>query len=319
MSTQTTNLHLVKPDYSDTADVQVFNDNMDIIDSAFLSHVYPVGSIYMSVNNADPGTLFGGTWEQLKDRFLLGVGDNYPTAEATGGAASQSYTPAGTVGNHTLTTAEIPSHNHTFTGSAVNTGNQSQDHTHTGTSGGVSKNHTHTGTSGNPSANHTHSGPSHTHTGPSHTHTGPSHKHTIGIDYQGSSHAGSGVGVVTSYLYKIGLKGSGDEFGSTMANAGTGATGSGGTGATGSAGTGATGTVSAWHTHTTTTGNQSQGHTHTTTTGGVSKNHTHSVTAAGSIGNTGSGEAHNHGFTGTAATINTLPPYLAVYMWKRTA
>lgn len=317
MSTQTTNLHLVKPDYSDTADVQVFNDNMDIIDSAFLSHVYPVGSIYMSVNSTDPGTLFGGTWEQLKDRFLLGVGDIYTTAEATGGAASQSYTPAGTVDNHTLTTAEIPSHNHTFTGSAVNTGNQSQDHTHTGTSGDVSKNHTHTGTSGNPSANHTHSGPSHTHTGPSHTHTGPSHTHSLHALNTSSS---SGAHMVNATV----LWGNSTQYPSgsvatPIVSGGTGATGSAGTGNTGSGGTGATGTVSAWHTHTTTTGNQSTGHTHTTTTGGVSKNHTHSVTAAGSIGNTGSGNAHNHGFTGTAATINTLPPYLAVYMWKRTA
>ena len=42
----------------------------------------------------------------------------------------------------------------------------------------------------------------------------------------------------------------------------------------------------------------------------------------GNTGNTtsaGSDGAHSHGFTGTEVTINTLPPYLAVYMWKRTA
>jgi hypothetical protein len=38
--------------------------------------VYPVGSIYMSMNEISPQTLFGGTWERLKDRFLLGAGDN---------------------------------------------------------------------------------------------------------------------------------------------------------------------------------------------------------------------------------------------------
>lgn len=290
--------------------------NEDLIGkSNVVDWIYPVGSIYMSVNSASPESLFGGTWEQLKDRFLLGVGDTYKTAGATGGAASQSYTPAGSVGNHTLTTSEIPSHNHTFTGSAVNTGNQSQDHTHTGTSGNQSANHTHTGTSGNPSANHHHSGPEHTHTGPSHTHTGPSHSHSLanhglyGWASNGSQGGlASGANVTTS-----------DSQGWSTGSAGTGATGSAGTGATGKAGTGNTGTVSAWHTHTTTTGNQSASHTHTTTTGGVSKNHTHSVTAAGSIGNTGGGGAHNHGFTGTAATISTMPPYLAVYMWKRTA
>lgn len=62
--------------------------------------VYPVGSIYMSVNNTSPGALFGGTWEQLPDRFLLGAGTTY-TAGNTGGAAT-----------HTLATTEIPSHTH---------------------------------------------------------------------------------------------------------------------------------------------------------------------------------------------------------------
>ena len=292
--------------------------NEDLIGkSDVVDWIYPVGSIYMSVNSASPATLFGGTWEQLKDRFLLGVGDTYDTVNATGGAASQSYTPAGTVGNHALTTAEIPSHNHSFTGSAVNTGNQSQDHTHTGTSGDISKGHTHTGTSGNPDANHTHTGPSHTHTGPSHTHTGPSHTHSLKALNTSSS---SGAHMVnTTVLWGNSTTYPSGSVATPIVAGGTGNTGSGGTGATGSAGTGATGTVSAWHKHTTTTGTQSQGHTHTTTTGGVSKDHTHSVTAAGSIGNTGSGNAHSHGFTGTAATIDTLPPYLAVYMWKRTA
>jgi len=51
--------------------------------------VYPVGSIYMSVNSTNPSTLFGGTWEQLKDRFLLGAGDTY-TAGDTGGSATNT-------------------------------------------------------------------------------------------------------------------------------------------------------------------------------------------------------------------------------------
>lgn len=38
---------------------------------------YPVGSVYMSVNETSPASLFGGTWEQLKDRFLLGAGNTY--------------------------------------------------------------------------------------------------------------------------------------------------------------------------------------------------------------------------------------------------
>ena len=66
-----------------------------------LQIVYPVGSIYMSVNSASPATIFGfGTWEQIKDTFLLSAGDTY-AAGATGGEAT-----------HTLTIDELPSHSH---------------------------------------------------------------------------------------------------------------------------------------------------------------------------------------------------------------
>ena len=60
--------------------------------------LYPVGSIYMSVNSTSPASLFGGTWEQLKDRFLLGAGSTYSAGD-TGGEAT-----------HKLTINEIPSH-----------------------------------------------------------------------------------------------------------------------------------------------------------------------------------------------------------------
>ena len=58
--------------------------------SEIVNLVYPIGSIYMSVNSTSPATLFGGTWEQLKDRFLLGAGDTYSNG-ATGGATSASH------------------------------------------------------------------------------------------------------------------------------------------------------------------------------------------------------------------------------------
>lgn len=54
---------------------------------ASLLQVYPVGAIYISTVSASPASLFGGTWEQLKDRFLLGAGGSY-AAGAMGGAAS---------------------------------------------------------------------------------------------------------------------------------------------------------------------------------------------------------------------------------------
>lgn len=65
-----------------------------------LDNVYPVGSIYMNVNSTNPGTLFGGTWEQIQGRFLLGMSSSYP-AGSTGGEAT-----------HTLTPSELPEHIH---------------------------------------------------------------------------------------------------------------------------------------------------------------------------------------------------------------
>lgn len=85
--------------------------------------IYPVGSIYMSVNSTSPATLFGGTWSQLKDRFLLGAGDTYSNG-ATGGAATV-----------TLTTSQMPSHTHTFTGSSATTSSDSHTHTVPNTKG----------------------------------------------------------------------------------------------------------------------------------------------------------------------------------------
>lgn len=77
--------------------------------------MYPVGSIYLSVNNVNPGTIFGGTWEQIQDRFLLAAGSTY-AGGATGGTASHTHTSAAhthTTAEHTLTEAEMPSHRHT--------------------------------------------------------------------------------------------------------------------------------------------------------------------------------------------------------------
>ena len=83
------------------------------VKSKMLDFIYPVGSIYMSVNNVSPQTFLGGTWVALKDRFLIGAGNSY-AVNATGGATT-----------HTLTVNEMPSHSHTFAGSSIG------NHTHT--------------------------------------------------------------------------------------------------------------------------------------------------------------------------------------------
>ena len=61
---------------------------------------YPVGSVYISEEPISPSLLFGGTWTQISDRFLLAAGSTY-TAGSTGGSAT-----------HTLTIDEMPNHNH---------------------------------------------------------------------------------------------------------------------------------------------------------------------------------------------------------------
>jgi hypothetical protein len=90
-------------------------------ESAFKTYIcdmlYPVGSIYMSVDSENPSSKFGGTWVAWgSGQVPVGVNANdtdFATVEKTGGAKSHSYTPAGTVGNHTLTIAEMPKHSHT--------------------------------------------------------------------------------------------------------------------------------------------------------------------------------------------------------------
>ena len=69
-------------------------------DSAWLTAqgAYPVGAIYLSVTDANPAALFGGTWERIGGRFLLGADSTY-TAGSTGGKAA-----------HTLAVDEMPRH-----------------------------------------------------------------------------------------------------------------------------------------------------------------------------------------------------------------
>lgn len=64
-------------------------------------NIYPVGAIYISVSDVTPSDILGfGTWELIKDTFLLGAGGTYQ-AGSTGGEAT-----------HILTIDEMPSHGH---------------------------------------------------------------------------------------------------------------------------------------------------------------------------------------------------------------
>lgn len=76
--------------------------SLEINGKTIFDMVYPVGSVYVSVNATNPSALFGGKWEQIKDKFLLSAGNTYK-AGATGGEAT-----------HVLTVDEMPRHNHSI-------------------------------------------------------------------------------------------------------------------------------------------------------------------------------------------------------------
>ena len=62
--------------------------------------LYPVGSIYMSVNSTNPSQLFGGTWQEITGRFLYCTNNS----KELGGS--------NTTGSTVLDVSQIPGHQH---------------------------------------------------------------------------------------------------------------------------------------------------------------------------------------------------------------
>lgn len=287
---------------------------------AVLQKVFPVGSIYTSYNvSTSPASLLGfGTWSRIQGRMLIGASSTY-AATSTGGAAT-----------HTLTVSEMPTHTHTATASSTGA------HTHTATTASAGA-HTHTVSATAASAgSHTHtltvaSGGAHTHTAS--TASAGAHTHTRGtMEISGSVVASdeeelmfapdeitsSGALYLTNrqttrgYLpsQSGGVGYQGIEFKASRSW----------TGSTSSAGA---------HTHTVTVTNTDSKHSHTATAASAGA-HTHTVsgTAASNGAHThtvtvASAGAHTHTITvanaGSSTAFSTISPYLAVYMWRRTA
>ena len=214
--------HVLITDTVITSVTPVFTvlNSLDEVDQV-ISKVYPVGSIYMSVNSTDPGTLFGGTWERIQGKFLLGASSGH-TAGSTGGAETVK-----------LSAGNIPAHTHTI--------------------------------------------PDHTHTVPNHIHTVPAHTHTATASTAGvHSHNIRRTMNAASGSARYAFEGSADVFKPTL-DAGA--------------------------------------HTHTIT---VASKAAFNTTSSGTC-TTGSGGSGNTGSTGSGSAVGIMPPYLAVYMWKRTA
>ena len=224
-----------------------------------LSLMHPVGSIYISVNSTNPANLFGGRWEEIQGKFLLGRSSEHAAGTSKTGETI------------TLTVKQLPAHTHTGPAHTHSTPN----HTHTATSA-VSGQHDHTITVA--------SGGGHTHTATSASNG--AHTHT--------------VSAVSSVPNLLAANGTGKSVGGfttavpiTSSSAGS-------------------------HSHTITVASGG-GHTHTATSAKVGS-HSHTITVASGGGSTtGSAGTGNTGSTGSGDAINIMPPYLAVYMWKRTS
>lgn len=71
---------------------------------------HPVGSLYWTSSNENPAITFGGgTWVQIKDRFVLAAGDTYTTVNQGNNTTGAG---AGGEATHVLTEPELPSHKH---------------------------------------------------------------------------------------------------------------------------------------------------------------------------------------------------------------
>lgn len=101
--------------------------------------IYPIGSIYISVNDTNPSTLFGNSWESFgSGRVLVGVDTSqseFNTVLKTGGHKEmQSHNHSATIGTagshqHTGNTLEVQSNLHTTTSNdCVRNVNSSYDH-----------------------------------------------------------------------------------------------------------------------------------------------------------------------------------------------
>jgi microcystin-dependent protein len=259
--------------------------------------MYPVGSIYWTGkapdDGGDPNVLFGGTWVQIKGKFVWAKGDS-DTLNATGGAKTV-----------TLTTDQIPSHNHSFTpsgtisvttnptfsGTAVNTDSKGS-HSHTTNSQSTS---TSGGMSDHSSVNFTIINNSQRERGtPISFNSSSMSSLTYHNDNQPKTYFYAPNGnlqksdtLISPNVNNAVVVGS-DYFGYYS------------------------GTLAFAHTH-------SIAHTHGTDSQGA---HTHSVTASGTI----SGGAYK--FTGSAGTTENkgggqahenMPPYIVKYCWERTA
>lgn len=76
-----------------TGNVNITPANIGAVaNNELLNKIYPIGSIFITTSavtpsaSSSPASWLGGSWERIKDKFLLAAGDTY-TAGTTGGSA----------------------------------------------------------------------------------------------------------------------------------------------------------------------------------------------------------------------------------------
>ena len=177
--------------------------------------IYPIGSIYLSVNNINPSEYFGGTWVSWgSGRVPVGVSSdtNFNTVEKTGGSSTHSHTisvankAAFTSGSTALTVSQMPSHNHagSSTTSAITSSLRVVGVVGTGTASnhiagfGAGAYVNVANTSNFPGGNHYHNMNMRSNGGgQGHTHSIPAHNHTAS-----SNSASSLPPYITCYMWK---------------------------------------------------------------------------------------------------------------------
>lgn len=76
--------------------IEKLSNNYYSFKNNIFDEIFPVGSYYISFIETNPSYLFGGKWEQIKDRFIIGASNNYKV-NSLGGEAK-----------HQLTVNEMP-------------------------------------------------------------------------------------------------------------------------------------------------------------------------------------------------------------------
>lgn len=201
--------------------------------------IYPIGSIYMSVNDVNPAQLFGGTWVQFaQGKTLFGVdsSSDFSQPEKTGGSKTR-----------TLAVQNLPSHNHM-----------------------IGK---------------------HTHSLGAHKHTIAQHLHNIAQTIVET--ASSGNHQHRGFSTDDAGKGNSSRISSNVAS-----------GATGSQGY---------------VTNETGAHKHSVTIPAKNTGYSGTQQTNAATGNTGENAEYSTGNTGDGMAFSILPPYISVYMWKRTA